>query len=297
MSFATGKSTIHYVARRVQRMSLEADFDVAERLLGGDGAPQVASQPIIRNPRTVIALVGMAFEARIAAGPGIHVFSRDARDELETLVASASRHGYRGIISFGVAGGLAERLRPGDWVVASAVIGADETRPTHSVWSRNILAAITGAHHAPVIGVDTPVADPARKRELRGLTGAAAVDMESHVVAKLAAEHGLAFTALRVIVDPADRAIPRAALAGMGAGPRADGAAVMRDLLARPAQLPLLVRVSLDAYIARCAMQRARRRLGPHFAFTEPGLAGLMSSADAADDLAVAAAASHRSPA
>ena len=180
--------------------------------------PSLPASPLERSQRAVIAFVGMAFEARIAAGPGIHVFSRDARHELEAAAASASRHGYRGIISFGVAGGLADELRPGDWVVASAVAEAQGSNPTDAAWSQKLLNAIAGAHHAPVIGVDTPIADPAKKRELRRLTGAAAVDMESHIVARVAAAHGLAFTALRVIVDPAHRAIPRAALKGMGAG-------------------------------------------------------------------------------
>lgn len=260
-------------------MSLEAQFvatDVAESLLGGsEDAARSADVALVHQRRTVIAFVGMAFEARIAAGPGIHVFSRDARHELEAAVASASRHGYRGIISFGVAGGLAEGLRPGDCVVASAVAEAQGSWPTDAAWSQQLLHALAGAHHAPVLGVDTPVADPGKKRELGRLTGAAVVDMESHIVAKLAAAHGLAFTVLRVVVDPVHRAIPRAALKGMGAGPRADGAAVMRDLIARPSQLPLLLRISLDACIARRAMERLRQRLGPHFALTGPSAAGL----------------------
>ena len=278
-------------------MSLEADFDAVEGLLGADDASPPVSAPLDRNRRAVIAFVGMAFEARIAAGPGIHVFSRDARHELEAAVASASRHGYRGIISFGVAGGLDAQLRPGDWVVASEVAEAQGSRPTDAAWSQKLLHAIGDAHHAPVIGVDTPVADPAKKRELHRLSGAAAVDMESHIVARLAAAHGLAFTALRVIVDPAHRAIPRAALKGMGAGPRADGAAVMRDLFARPSQLALLLRISLDAYIARSAMQRLRRRLGPHFGFADPSIAALASPALAMSGLTDANVAHYRSPA
>lgn len=293
-----GKSTADHAAGADLIMSLEAHFDVvAEGLLGEDDPSPPAALPRSPDRRTVIALVGMAFEARIAAGPGIHVFSRDARHQLEDAVANASRHGYRGIISFGVAGGLDEKLRPGDWVVASAVAEAQGSRPTDTAWSQKLLHAVAGAHHAPVIGVDTPIADPAKKRELRRLSGAAAVDMESHIVSRLAAAHGLAFTALRVIVDPAHRAIPRAALKGMGAGPHADGAAVVRDLFARPSQLALLFRISLDAYIARAAMQRLRRRLGPHFAFTQPSLANLASSDLALSGLSDADITAHRSPA
>ena len=61
------------------------------------------------------------FEARIAAGPGVLVVCRTAGSELETVADAAVRQGYRGMISFGVAGGLASHLRAGDWVVASAV--------------------------------------------------------------------------------------------------------------------------------------------------------------------------------
>ena len=57
--------------------------------------------------RVVIAFVGLAFEARIAAGPGVKVVCRTAGKELEAVADSAVRQGYRGMISFGVAGGLA----------------------------------------------------------------------------------------------------------------------------------------------------------------------------------------------
>jgi hopanoid-associated phosphorylase len=218
-----------------------------------------------RSRCIVIAFVGMAFEAKIAAGPGVLVVCRSARRELATVAELAIRKGYRGIISFGVAGGLAADLRPGDWVVASAVVESDTTSPTDPVWSNKMLEVIPGATYAPILGVAAPVAEPAMKRELHRTTGAAAVDMESHVVARLAAAHGLAFAAARVIVDPADRAIPSAALLGMGLDGRADVSAVMRDLIVRPSQLSPLARIACDAFVARTELLRVRRLLGPHF--------------------------------
>lgn len=81
-----------------------------------------AADVAVESPRRlVIAFVGLAFEARIAAGPGVLVVCRTAGSELETVADAAVRQGYRGMISFGVAGGLASHLRAGDWVVASAV--------------------------------------------------------------------------------------------------------------------------------------------------------------------------------
>ena len=267
-------------------MSSEAQFaDVTftESLLGLTGNADQAGDAAIEARRLVIAFVGMAFEARIAAGPGVLVFARNARRELAAMAATAARQGYRGIISFGVAGGLAAHLRAGDWVVASSVVEAQGPIPADAGWSRRLLDAIGDAHHGPILGVDTPVAEPETKRQLHRSSGAAAVDMESHIVARLAAQHGLAFTALRVIVDPVERAIPPAALVGMGPDARADTAAILRELIARPQQLPLLARITWDAFIARSQMQRVRGLLGSHF-----GLLDLPSAAAADDELAPA---------
>jgi adenosylhomocysteine nucleosidase len=262
-------------------MTSEAQFvdaSLTETLLGfAEDSDPIADGAL--DPRCrVIAFVGMAFEARIAAGPGVLVLARNARRELAAMAANAARHGYRGLISFGVAGGLTAHLRPGDWVVASSVVEAQGPIPTDAAWSRRLLDAIGDAHHAPILGVDTPVAEPTTKRQLHRTSGAVAVDMESHIVARLAAAHGLAFTALRVIVDPVDRMIPSAALVGMGADARTDTTAIVRDLLARPSQLPLLARVAWDAFIARSAMQRVRALLGPHFGLIDLPVAALASA-------------------
>jgi adenosylhomocysteine nucleosidase len=255
-------------------MAYEAQFvdaSLATGLLGdGEGTAQVAPLTLETPKHTVIAFVGMPFEAKIAAGPGVLVFSRESKRELSAAAENAARHGYRGIISFGVAGGLASDLRPGNWVVASSIVDCQTSRVTDRAWSDKLFDLIGRARYAPIVGVDDPIAEPAAKRELHRATGAAAVDMESHVVARLAAEHGLAFTAVRVVVDPADRAIPPAALVGMNADGRTDVPAILRELRARPAQLSRLARIALDAFVARSEMQRVRRLLGPHFGLAAP---------------------------
>jgi adenosylhomocysteine nucleosidase len=243
---------------------------MAEMMLGdGGGVGDVAGFALKYQHPIVIAFVGMAFEAKIAAGPGVLVVCRNNRRDLATVAGSAARKGYRGIISFGVAGGLAANLRTGDWVVASHVLESQITRSTDAAWSNSLLEAIAGASYAPILGVDAPVAEPTMKRDLHLATGAAAVDMESHMVARLAAAHGLAFAAMRVIVDPHDRAIPPAAVLGMGRNGGADIWAVLRNLVAHPSQLSLLARVAADAIAARAELLRVRRLLGPHFGLAD----------------------------
>jgi adenosylhomocysteine nucleosidase len=264
-----------------------ADAAYAEDMLGGSDSIVRSTDAAGTHRRcSVIAFVG----------PGVLVLTRHSRRELSTAAKQAAHLGYRGIISFGVAGGLDTNLRPGDWVVASAIVESDTTRSTDAVWSGKLRDAIKGASFAPIVGVDAPVAEPEHKRALHRTTGAAAVDMESHVVARVAAAHGLAFTALRVIVDPADRAIPPAALLGMGTGVRADSVAVLREVFARPAQLSSLLRVSLDAYVARSEMLRVRELLGPHFGFDDLSRVESAQPAFAVPDLPSGVAA-YRSPA
>ncbi|MGB5182855.1 MAG: adenosylhopane nucleosidase [Xanthobacteraceae bacterium] len=213
----------------------------------------------------VIAHVGLAFEARIAAGPGVLAVCRDR--ETADLLRLAIGAGCRSIISFGVGGGLAPDLIPGDCVVASAIIDYPAVRPTDPLWSRKLAEMIPDARHGPIMGVNAVVSDPADKRKLHAFTRAVAVDMESHLVARLAAAHGLALAAVRVIIDPAHRAVPPAALLAMAPGGSADVSAMLREILARPSQVSPLMRLAADAISARAALVRLRRALGPSFSW------------------------------
>ena len=71
---------------------------------------------------------GCCFEARNAAGPGVLVVCRGR--ETADLLGLAIGAGCRSMISFGVAGGLAPDLIPGDCVGASAIIDYPAVRPT-----------------------------------------------------------------------------------------------------------------------------------------------------------------------
>ena len=221
--------------------------------------------------RFVIALVGLAFEARIASGPGVVVICRSTESDVALSLNNAVKKGCRSIISFGVAGGLAPHLVPGDWIVASSVIDAQDSHPTDKVWSEKMLKMIPGARYAPIVGANAAVAHPDAKRQMHVETGAAVVDMESHLVARFASTHGLSFAAVRVVIDPAHRVVPEAALSGMRPDGGTSVTAVILDLSARPSQLPDLLRVTVDAYAARRALLRASRMLCPAFGFLDLG--------------------------
>jgi hopanoid-associated phosphorylase len=224
----------------------------------------------------VIIVVGLAFEARIAKGPGVQVIcSGDGRNlagKLTAAIADARTRvrGCPGILSFGVAGGLAPELRPGACVVGSAILNGSRRMPTSSHWSQQLLATIPDSVSGMLLGVTAPVAHPDEKRALFEETGAIAVDMESHIVAEVGLAHDVPVAAIRVITDPAKRALPISAVAAMRPNGTTNIGAMVRAVLARPGELPALIQTALDARAARATLVRGRNLLNPALTVSTP---------------------------
>jgi hopanoid-associated phosphorylase len=237
----------------------------------------------------MIVVVGMAFEARIAESLGARVICGGDGRHLATSLTQAMAAGCSGLISFGVAGGLAPQLSPGTCVIGSAILDAGERRGTDLRWAQRLLRTIPGAIHGAILGVREPVAHADDKRALYEKTGAVAVDMESHVVARTAAEHGVPVAAIRVIVDPVKRTIPRSALAGAQPDGTIDPFAVMLSLVRNPRDFLGLVRMALDARAARATLVRGSALLGPGLGLVMTGAQRRPAIALASEDLAAQA--------
>jgi hypothetical protein len=140
---------------------------------------------------------------------------------------------------------------------------------TDRSWSRNLLRVLPGVAYGAILGVPTPVAFPETKHALRVRSGAIAVDMESHVVASIAAARCLPLAAVRVISDSAARALPSAALAAMSPNGRIDFTALIRAMINDPSELPMLMQTAFDGLVALTALWRSRHLLGPSFGFPD----------------------------
>jgi hypothetical protein len=145
-------------------------------------------------------------------------------------------------------------------------------------WSQALLQLIPDAVHGAIAGTATIVAHPETKRSLRMSTGALAVDNESHVVASVAAARRLPMAAVRIIIDPAARQLPAAALASVRANGTINPAALVHAIVKQPGELPMLLRTALDAWIGFLALLRCRQLLGSGLGFptlkhvgSEPG--------------------------
>ena len=226
----------------------------------------------------VIAVSGLKAEARIAAAVGVTPLSAggDAVRLALSLEASLAA-GAQAVISFGIAGGLAPGLRAGSVVVAETVDDGETAWRTDAAWRARLLAALPQARSGKIFGTDRPVAGAEAKGQLHWRSGSQLVDMESHVAARLAKQHGVPFAALRVVADPAERSLPRAALVGMRPDGRTDVGAVVRALAAKPSELPALLRIALDARAAFAALARARTQLDPQFGVSPAATGGAVS--------------------
>ena len=203
------------------------------------------------DPRPVLIVTGLVQEARIAAGPGMTVIcSSSDPQQLRELLTVFDPSTIRGVISFGVAGGLDPTLKSGDVVVATEVLAGDARWLAGLTLSDELLASFpVGGRRvirAGLAGVEQVIAARAGKAALRSETGAAAVDMESHIAAAYAAETGLPFAALRVISDPATRALPPIAMAAIKPNGDIDLRKVLGGLVRNPLTLRALVSTGID---------------------------------------------------
>ncbi|MHB8255105.1 MAG: phosphorylase family protein [Acidiferrobacter sp.] len=134
-----------------------------------------------------------------------------ARRMALTLVAQ----GVRGLVSWGTCGGLAPELAAGTLIVASHVLTLDgSSYPTSALPMTDFVGALASpVRSGALLSVSEPVTSVLEKARLYRQSGALGVDMESAELARTAAECGVDFLALRVVVDPATEPLP-AALVG-----------------------------------------------------------------------------------
>jgi adenosylhomocysteine nucleosidase len=187
----------------------------------------------------------------------------------ETAVRDLIGQGCDAIASIGTAGGLQPGLKPGALVLPRRIRGGDEIYETDPGW-RDALVGVAEAAEVTMADGDLAYSDivlhgVAEKAALYEASGAVAVDMESLPAARVAAQLGMRFVAVRVVIDEADRALPRAVSAAMVE----DGAIridkLLGALIMRPQEIPLLIGLGRASSRAFKTLRRVAARTGPGF--------------------------------
>jgi adenosylhomocysteine nucleosidase len=208
-------------------------------------------------------VVGLEAEARVARLFGCKVaVGGGGASGAARAAAALVADGVTGLVSFGLAGGLAPGLAAGSIVVPERVMDAAGT-----VWPvSHALATRFGVPRGVLLGVPDIVATATAKAMLFRQTGALAADIESGAVAAAAGtmpDGGLGFAVLRVVCDPADIDLPPAALTALDAAGQIRPLALLRSLASHPRQIAALIALGRDAATARRALLARVHSIGP----------------------------------
>jgi adenosylhomocysteine nucleosidase len=210
-----------------------------------------------------LCVCGLAAEAKIARAAGFSaVVGAGNRSRTTALVENAAQR-PNCFVSFGIAGALAPNLRAGDVVVSAEVVSGDQRWRAAEPFCRCIAAFALdiAARQGSVLGSATILATAAEKRRAWSETGALAVDLESDVVARIAASAGIPFVVMRAIADTAKRELPPAALIPLAEDGTPDLARVLASVLRRPRQIVALIGLARDTRTAMSALPGPARAL------------------------------------
>jgi adenosylhomocysteine nucleosidase len=185
----------------------------------------------------------------------------NAESAAELLVANGATR----LISWGCAAALSESLKPGDLLLADKLIDSGNIEMATNIdWhshTKNSLAAFLVVHTGRLAESKNIVSFSKDKKQLHLKTGAAALDMESIAIAKVARQHSLPFLAIRVIADPVNMNLPLAINYSLND----QGKVVLRKLLSflvlHPAELPGLIKLGLHFNAAMKTLKSIAKHL------------------------------------
>ena len=216
-------------------------------------------------------VAALAAEAAVLAGARVLLsgMGPEAAAQAATRLAD---EGVAALMVFGVAGGLAPGLKPGDLVCPTEIIDEQSRRyAADASWRARLLGRLPQPpRDGALLTVQAPLLSAADKAAACKRSGAIAVDMESAAVAAVAAAAGLPFLVLRAISDSANDAIPVALAGTVDRYGQPRLGRVLATLLRNPALIAELPRLSRGMNAALSSLRQAARAAGPALSFDQP---------------------------
>jgi adenosylhomocysteine nucleosidase len=227
----------------------------------------------MEDASAVGVVTGLRAEARCLRRLKVRVLcSGGSAERARAVVAALVVGRVAGLVSFGLAGGLAPDLRPGDLLLPDAVVTPEGSSiAVDPSWRARLGARFDRAGLRPdgrtLLGSESVVATVRDKQALLESSRACAVDMESHAVAGAACKAGIPFVIIRAVADAYDRVIPQAALEALRPDGRVRVPATLGGVIRQPGQLIALLRLGGASAVALATLRRAVALSGPDLGF------------------------------
>jgi adenosylhomocysteine nucleosidase len=212
----------------------------------------VVRQGSCAGHEVVIAEAGMGFQnATAAAARLIHEFSLDM------------------MVSAGFCGGVSPNLQVGDVVVATGLTvvsekGLDDVPVELTVFGRDFVASQAAEGRRVFGGVFASTPGIMPKKQLASLLPAAApypvVEMESAVIALVAVENGIPFSAIRAVSDPFDEELAFSLDEFCDDRMRIRIPRVLLTVARKPRIIPQLIRLAGNSRVAAASLSQAIKR-------------------------------------
>jgi adenosylhomocysteine nucleosidase len=172
------------------------------------------------------------------------------------------------LVSFGFAGGLLPEIAPGTLIIGAKLVHAAGSRDppldADDALVEQFVAAARreglAVRHGTMITTPHLMADIPSKAALARTSGACAVDMETAGIAAVARQAGLAWVAIRAVVDTAEETLPTACLHTVKADGRLALGPFMRTLCRSPGVLRQFFWLGRRAKTARQHLSRVLER-------------------------------------
>ncbi|HEX6996608.1 MAG TPA: purine phosphorylase [Gammaproteobacteria bacterium] len=171
---------------------------------------RAAAEPSAAVAR-VVAVAALSFESgalrKPLRSPAVELVvaqSGPGAAKAAAAARAAVADGATALVSWGVAGGLDAALAPGTVLAPAGVLHGDRWLDADAAWRAALVAALEprfAVHEGALLATDAVLRSPEEKSLAAARCGAVAADMESGGVAAVAAEAGLPFVALRVVLD------------------------------------------------------------------------------------------------
>ncbi|WJS99373.1 phosphorylase [Novosphingobium humi] len=218
------------------------------------------------NGKPVIVVTGTLREAAVLDQHQVEVIAggNDPERLREELMERAKNAGA--LLSYGMCGAVDHTLKLGTMVIGKRLTGAFHAKCDER-WVAALQALLPQARVGTVHADGHLLTDSHDKAERAWASAAIAADMESHIVAEVAAHMNLPFGILRCISDIAEVELPPAVNVMMGPNGELALGAVMKSIRQQPGQLGSLTKTIMGFAKAYRSLIKGSKQAGPYLGF------------------------------